>query len=113
MPPLLARKTRGGQVAFGRLDGGVAKQKLDLLEGASGDPAEFRAGPPEIMGRELQTKVSGVLCHDPKDAGSGERLPHYTPPPGDRPEDAAVGDPTRERRPPLGAQKQEGEQLPR
>src|SRR5258708_7717857 len=38
------------QVALGRLDGGVPQKKLNLLEGASGEPTEFRAGPPEVVG---------------------------------------------------------------
>jgi hypothetical protein len=34
----------GAEVAFGSLNGGMAKQELDLLEVAAGGPAQFRAG---------------------------------------------------------------------
>jgi len=42
----------GAQVAFGRLDGGVPQQKLDLFEVAARLPTELRAGPAQVMGAE-------------------------------------------------------------
>ena len=42
----------GAKISFRRLDRGVSQQKLNLLEIASGLPAELRASPAEIMGPE-------------------------------------------------------------
>ena len=42
----------GAEVAFGRLDGGVAEQELDLFEVSAVLAAEFRAGATQIVGPE-------------------------------------------------------------
>jgi hypothetical protein len=64
------------QVALGRLDAGVPQQKLDLLEGAAGEPAEFRHN---SGGRGARVVDGGLLLLvdllQERGDGVGERPP--------------------------------------
>ena len=41
------------QIAFGRLDGGVPEQELDLLQIPAVLPKQFRASPAQVVGDEV------------------------------------------------------------
>jgi len=77
----------GTEVAFGRLDGCVAEQELDLLQVAAVLAAEFRAGTAQIMCAEtLDTDgFRGGFDHAPH-CPVAQFLSHDTPTFGDRPE---------------------------
>jgi hypothetical protein len=40
------------EIPLGRLDGGMAQEQLDLLQFATGRPAQLRAGPSQVVWRD-------------------------------------------------------------
>ena len=75
----------------------MTQQQLDLLQIATGPPAQLRTGPPQVVGRELaELGLPGIADHQPpndlfvQDAGS---LHHAGL--GDGPKETALGDPRR------------------
>ena len=54
----------GAEVALGGLHGRVAEQQLDLLEIAAGASVQFRAGPPQVVGREARLPEPGAVLAD-------------------------------------------------
>jgi len=61
------------KVSLGGLDRHASKQELDLIQLASGSMAQFRAGPTQIMRRELRDPdLPGVVLHHVPDQAFGD-----------------------------------------
>ena len=68
------------QVPFGGLYRNVSQQELDLLQLASGTMTQFRAGPAEIMRRELRDPdLIGVVLHHVPNQAFSDALPQCFP----------------------------------
>ena len=67
-------------VSLGGLNRGMSQQKVDLLQFATGDMAQPRAGPPKVVGCQCRDSSPGrTSLDDVPDDILGDAVPPYRP----------------------------------